>query len=668
MERFLKIRPGITRCTYSLADEISEQPMLVDPAMTQGTPVGEAPIPIKGVTFEPRPVYHSEPDGEPVIRVIKTVDGQRTFIENLHSVPVRDAWRAHVRFQLDADEHIYGFGQDEDGRWDKRDGTEYLYQHNMRIAMPMFVSSKGYGVLVDAACLMRFDGGDLAELTLECVQQVDLYVMQGSMDEIVAAYRELTGRAAPMPDWMLGYVQSKERYVDQAELLETARRYRELDIPLDVVVQDWKTWPGELWGEKRLDKERYPDVAAMKREMEAMHVHTLVSVWPNMNAGGEDHAEFAARGLLLHDYSTYDAFDPDARRLYWQQAERELWKGFDGWWCDNTEPFPTPDWCGETKLPEQERYALVGGEHEKYLDPAWANGFALKHAQGIYENQPEKPVVNLTRSGYASIQKYGVVLWAGDTSATWQELKREIAKGMSISLCGIPYWTVDAGAFFTGGTACWRKWKGDPDADPVWFWHGDYDGGVQDLGYQELYTRWLQFACFLPVFRSHGTDTPREVWNFTEPFRGAIEETIRLRYRLMPYIKDMARRVTEEHFTILRSLLFDFPEDERAPLVDDEFMFGQSLLVCPVTEPMLYGPGSRKLECGAKIRRCWLPRGADWYDFWTEERYVGGRYVDVPLTIERIPLFVRAGTCLPIQEELHYVQEDRPVHNLHFPK
>lgn len=669
MERFLKIRPGITRCTYTPTDAISEQPMLFNPAMTQGAPVSQAPIPIQNVTFKARSVYRSMPDGKPVIRVLKTVDGQRTYIENLHPVHVRDAWRAHIRLKLDADEHIYGFGQDEDGRWDKHNGIEYIYQHNMRIAMPMFVSSKGYGVLVDAACLMRFEGGETsAELTLECVQQADLYVIQGSMDEIVAGYRELTGRAAPMPDWMLGYVQSKERYADQAELVEVARRYRELNIPLDVVVQDWKTWPGELWGEKHLDKERYPDAAAMKQQMQALHVHTLVSVWPNMNAGGEDHLEFAQRGMLLNDYSTYNAFDPAARTLYWQQAERELWQGFDGWWCDNTEPFPTPDWCGETKLPEKTRYELVGGEHEKYLDPAWANAFALAHAQGIYENQPEEPVVNLTRSGYAGIQKYGVILWAGDTSATWQELKQEIAKGMSISLCGIPYWTVDAGAFFTGGTACWRKWSDNPNAAPVWFWHGDYDGGVNDLGYQELYTRWLQFACFLPVFRSHGTDTPREVWNFTEPFRSAIEKNIHLRYRLMPYIKDMARRVTQEHFTIMRSLLFDFPSDERAALIDDEFMFGNDLLVCPVTEPMYYGPESRKLEHGASVRRCWLPQGVDWYDFWTNERYTGGRFVDMSLTLEHIPLFVRAGTILLVQQDLHYTWENRPVQELRYPE
>ena len=301
----------------------------------------------------------------------------------------------------------------------------------------------------------------------------------------------------------------------------------------------------------------------------------------------------------------------------------------------------------------------MGSEHEKYLGPERANLFALYHARGIWENQPDKPVVNLTRSGWAGIQQYGAILWAGDTSATWAELKREIAKGLSVGLSGIPYWTVDAGAFFVGGTACWRQWSGNPAAAPVWFWAGDYDGGVEDLGYQELYTRWLQFACFLPIFRSHGTDTPREVWNFEEPFRSAIEDAIRLRYRLMPYILDMARRVREEHFTMMRSLFFDFPDDPEAPTLDDEFLFGTDLLVCPVLAPMCYGPKSRPLSDLPKTRRCYLPRGTAWRDFWTGEIYEGGQWLEVPLTLSHIPLFVRGSAKLPVAEGIQYASAAR---------
>lgn len=669
MEQFLRIAPNIVRCTYAPGGEIRNASRLVEQKYLGGEPCTDFCNPVKSVAFTKRDIYHFSTGGEePVIRVEKTVDGQRTYIENLKQVFDRSAWQAELKLDLLEEEHIFGFGQDEDGVWDLRGHIEYLYQHNMKIPMPMYVSTRGYGVLFDCSCLMIFDDRDgAAKLTLECVEQVDYYVITGTMDEIIVGYRELTGRASAMPDWVWGYWQSKEKYSNQEELVDVARRHREDGVPLDVVVQDWKTWVGDLWGDKYLDRDRYPDMKAASDALHEMNVHSIVSVWPNMNVGGRNHAEFAQHRMLLNDYSTYDAFDPEARKLYWKQAEEDLYSGgFDGWWCDSTEPFPGPDWCGEVKLPEERRFELVGKEHEKYLDPADANAFALAHAQGIYENQPQKPVVNLTRSGWAGIQKYGTILWAGDTSATWEELKREITKGLRISLCGIPYWTVDAGAFFTGGTECWRRWSGDANAAPVWFWKGDYNGGVADLGYQELYTRWLQFACFLPIFRSHGTDTPREYWNFAEPFRSVITDTIRLRYRLMPYIKEMARRVTEEHFTMLRSLMFDFPADENAWKIHDQFMFGSDLLVCPVLEPILFERNSRAVQKEHPVRSCYLPAGTQWVDFWDNTRYNGGQTIEVPVTLERIPVFVRSGAVVPMQEVTQYAGAPAAVNSVQF--
>lgn len=668
MEQFLRIDDNIVRCTYTMESQIDDSSLFINPDMMGGTPLDRCPIGIRDVAFSPRDIYRSVADGEPIVRVIQTVDGQRTFIENLKEEFDRRAWKAVVSIDFEPDEHIFGLGQDEDGVLDKRGHMEYLYQHNMKIPMPIFVSSKGYGVLFNCACLMVFDDtGEVCKITLECVEQVDFFVITGSMDEIVAGYRRLTGKASAMPDWVLGYWQSREKYTSQQELVEIAEKYRELGIPLDVVVQDWKTWVGDLWGDKHLDLERYPCLREATDRLHDLNVHGVVSVWPNMNSGGRDHAEFAKKGMLLNDYSTYDAFNPEARKVYWKQAEEELYAGgFDGWWCDSTEPFTSPDWCGEIKLPESQRYGLVGSEHEKYLDPSVANAYALVHAQGIYENQTGKPVVNLTRSGWAGVQKYGTILWAGDTSATWETLGMEVAKGLNMSMSGIPYWTVDAGAFFVGSVDCWRKWKEDPNAAPVWFWHGDYDGGVADKGYQELYTRWLQFACFLPIFRSHGTDTPREVWNFEEPFRSAITETIRLRYRLMPYIKEMFRKVHEEDYTIMRSLLFDFAEDEMSARIDDQFMFGSDLLVCPVMKPQFYTAGSTPLG-GDGQRKCYLPAGADWYDFHTGEYYRGGQYINVATTLDRIPVFVRAGAKIPVTEGIQYAAQEVDVSILEFP-
>lgn len=661
-----QIAPNILRYVWTELS-LRSAPLFAKELPLQALCPAQAPAMIRRVELLPRPVWKMQPQGEPRIRTVQTVDGQRTVIENLAPVFDRNAFRAVIHLAFDADEHIWGFGQDEDGILDKRGQVVYLYQNNLRIPMPVFVSSKGYGVFADCGCRMVFDdrSGD-PSLTLECVDQADLYVIRGSLDEIVAGLRTLTGKASPLPEWAFGYWQSRETYRTQQELVEVAAEYRRLGVPLDVVVQDWKTWSGQLWGEKQVDAGRYPDLSALKQQMHDMNVHTLVSVWPNMNSGGENHSEFAQRGMLLNDYSTYNALDPAARALYWQQAGRQLADGFDGWWCDSTEPFCAPDWSGEYRRSEEQRYRLVGEEHEKYLDPAFANAYALEHAKGLWEHAPERPVVNLTRAGWAGIQQYGAVLWAGDTSASWQELRREIVKGISISLCGIPYWTVDAGAFFTGSAACWRRWSGDANAAPVWFWHGEYDGGVQDLGYQELYTRWLQFACFLPVFRSHGTDTPREVWNFSQPFRSAIEDTIRLRYRLMPYIRQLARRVVQEDFTMIRSLAFDFPQDEQAVCTDDQFLFGRDLLVCPVLQPVLYDPCSTPVENPPPVRRCWLPKGCDWCDFYTGKQYAGGRWAEVPIRLDRIPLFVRRGACLPVQEGAQFAAEQRPEEHIFF--
>jgi alpha-D-xyloside xylohydrolase len=608
----------------------------------------------------------------PQVEIVKTVDGQRTQISNLRAVVERQAYEGMIGFSIPKPARIYGLGQDETGVFQKRGIKQFLYQHNMRTPMPVFLTDQGYGVFFDCASLMIFDDtGEYTRMLLDTVDQIDFYVLAGNMDEIVSGIRYLTGKAALLPKWAFGYIQSRERYKTQDELIGIAERYRALGVPLDCVVQDWKTWPGDLWGQKTVDKERYPDLAAMNHTLHEMRVHSMVSVWPNMAQGGADHAEFAQAGQLLGDYSTYDAFSTTARALYWKQLMRELVPGgFDSWWCDSTEPFTAPDWRGEKLLPEEERFRLVGGEHKKYLEPAAANLYALLHAQGIYENQrktqPEKRVLNLTRSGYPGIQQYGAALWAGDTSARWDVLKGDIAKGISLCMSGIPFWTIDIGAFFVGGTACWRKWCGDPGAKPVWFWNGDYDGGVDDPAYRELYVRWLQFGAFLPLFRSHGTDTPREIWNFGkagEPFYDAIEKFIRLRYSLMPYIYSMAMRVALEDYTMMRGLLFDFPFDAKALDVDDQFMFGDSLLVCPVTKPMYFD------KCGApdakKERVCYLPKGNRWYSFWTGASYEGGQTVAAEAKLDTIPVFVRSGSILLKQQPADSAGQDADVLEVH---
>jgi alpha-D-xyloside xylohydrolase len=602
-------------------------------------------------------VYRYRSAGGPV-RTLKTVDGERNFSGPLLPREDRSAWRARVFFDFAEDEGIHGLGQGEEGIYDYRGRTQYLYQHNMRTPVPFFLSTRGYGVLFDCGCLMTFNGGGEGPyFFFDTLDALDFYVIRGETpDRIIRGMRALTGRAPLLPKWAFGYIQSKEAYRSQEELVETAREYRRRHIPLDCVVQDWNTWEPGKWGDKRPDKSRYPGIAGANRELHALQVYSMISLWPNTRAGG-DHEEFEAAGLLLEDRSTYNAFDPEARRLYWQQVSRELFSGgFDSWWCDSTEPFSGPDWSGPVLREPWERYTLVGEEHKKYLDPALANCYGLEHARGIYENQRaetgEKRVFNLTRSGWAGSQRYGAALWSGDTSARWDVLAKQIREGLNLCMSGLPWWTLDIGGFFTVR----EKWQNrgcgmDKNPEPFWFWQGDFEEGVKDPGYRELYLRWLQFACFLPIFRSHGTDTPREIWRFGEEgevFYDAIEGFIRLRYCLMPYIYSLAAMVSLEDYTMFRSLLFDFGEDKKARTLGGEFMFGPAFLVCPVTEPFRFGPGGVPLNKKEEWP-CYLPGEALWHDFWTGELHRGGGEITVPVPPDRMPLFVRAGSIVPTE-------------------
>ncbi len=621
----------------------------------------------KELTSAPLMVYSTGGE-KPVIRRVQTVDGERNFVENLKPMEDHMAYKGKLYFDWQDGEAIHGLGQGEEGIYDYRGNVQYLYQHNMRIPIPFLLSDRKYGILADCGSLMTFnDDSRGSYLYLDMVEQLDYYFIMGeNVDEIISGYRQLTGRAVMLPKWAFGYVQSKEAYHTQEELIGIAGEYRRRHVGLDCVVQDWNTWENGAWGNKKVDKKRYPNLREMNDTLHKMNVHTMVSVWPNMNSGTENYDEMEERGFLLNDYATYDAFDEEARKLYWKQAEEELFSGgFDSWWCDSTEPFSGPDWNGAHLREPWERFQMVGGEHKKFLGADRANLYAAAHARGIYENQrkaePKKRVLNLTRSGYAGSQKYGTMLWSGDTCATWKNFRTQITEGLNMCLSGMPYWTLDIGAFFTVN----EKWENrgcgcHEDPSMKWFWRGDFEEGVDDLGYRELYVRWFQYGTFLPMFRSHGTDTPREIWNFGEPgsmFYDALEKSIRLRYRLMPYIYSMAGKVCLEDYTMLRSLLFDFPEDQTAAHMDSEFMFGDSLLICPVTEPMYYGPGSRKLETEKKWK-CYLPEGEIWIDFESGIRYMGGQWVEISAELDRIPVFVKAGSILPMERKMQYACEE----------
>lgn len=622
-----------------------------------------------GRELEEIPVYHYTSNGESLdVQRVKTVDGERNFIQNLVRQKVRTAYRGKLYFNWQENERIHGLGQGEEGIYNYRGTTQYLYQHNMRTPIPVVISDRGYGILFDCGSLMTFnDDSRGSYVYFDTVDQLSYYIIQGdNLDEIISGVRRLTGHAPMLPKWSFGYIQSKEAYHTQEELLCVVNEYRKREIPIDGIVQDWNTWEDGKWGNKILDKSRYPDFTSAIRDLHGKHVHIMVSVWPNMSSEGENHEEFLSKNLLLNDRSTYDAFNPEARQLYWSQLEQELFSaGVDAWWCDSTEPFSGPDWNGSYKREPWERYLLVGEEHKKYLDPGTANLYGAVHARGIYENQRKhcgnKRVLNLTRSGYAGSQAYGTVLWSGDICATWETLRRQIREGLNFCMSGHPYWTLDAGGFFVVKDN-WKK-RGcscQNDPEPKWFWQGGYELGTEDAAYRELYVRWLQFCVFLPMFRSHGTDTPREIWNFGEPgtmFYDALEQCIRLRYRLLPYTYSLAGKVMLRDYTMFRSLLFDFPDDETACEIGTQFMYGDALLVCPVTEPMYYEPENCRLEI-KKQWNCYLPSGFCWYDFQTGKKHEGGQWVTVNAAIDRIPVFVREGAIIPMEQGLQYAGED----------
>ena len=424
------------------------------------------------------------------------------------------------------------------------------------------------------------------------------------------------------------------------------KEYRQRQIPLDGIVLDWRSWPGDLWGQKSLDPERFPQPQAMIEELHRLQARLMVSIWPTMHNHGPNHREMLEQGFLLGDQVTYNAFDEQARALYWKQANEGLFSlGVDAWWCDCTEPFEA-DWTGETRPEPEERRRMNTEEAKKYLDPQYINAYSLQHSRGIYEGQRlttrSKRVVNLTRSAYAGQQRYGTITWSGDISAKWQTLKQQIAAGINFCVTGLPYWTADIGAFFVA--------KKD-----LWFWDGDFPEGCEDLGYREFYVRFFQYGTFLPLFRSHGTDTPREVWRFGEPgsrFYDTLVTFIRLRYRLLPYIYSLAGRVTQEDYTMLRALAFDFRQDPQVYNIADQYLFGPAFLVNPVTEPMYYLPGSQPLPPHSQTRQVYLPAGSDWYDFWTGRRFSGAQTVEADAPLEILPLFVRAGSIVPFGPDI----------------
>lgn len=600
-----------------------------------------------GKVLDPYDAYNTVLDDTSVTEKVATADGVKEVVLDAKKAFYKKLYHTKLEMEWSEGEAIYGLGQQEEGSLNLRGTRQYIHQANLKIAMPFFVSTNGYGMLFHTYSPLIFNDNEYGSYIYnEAASELDFYFICGnSLDDIIGGYRQITGKATMLPLWTFGYMQSQERYESQQEIIDTVSEYRSRKIPLDSIVLDWQSWESGKWGQKSFDASRFPDVPRMMQELHEMGAHMMISIWPNMHESGENYLEMKERGCLLPRSEIYDAFSDEARSLYWKQTNEGLFsKGIDAWWCDSSEPY-TPEWTNTVKPEPDKNYLSFHEMAKAYLDEEYTNAYALLHARSIYEGQrgetSEKRVVNLTRSGYIGQQRYGTILWSGDTTAKWKTLRDQIPAGLSMCASGMPYWTLDIGAFFV-------------KRGHTWFWDGDFEEGSNDLGYRELYTRWFQYGAFLPVFRAHGTDTRREIWQFGdkgEPFYDTLVKFVELRYRLLPYLYSLAAMVTLKDYTMMRLLAFDFQHDDNVYNIKDQFMLGGALMVCPVTSPMYFGPQSTPLQNVSKTRAVYLPEGTDWYDFWTNERYNGGQTITVNADIDTMPLFVKAGSILPLAGE-----------------
>jgi alpha-D-xyloside xylohydrolase len=547
------------------------------------------------------------------------VNGEKTY----HSERFVNMW--------DTQEAFYGLGQHQAGVWNYRGESVDLSQDNTNISIPFLLSSNGYGIFWNNGSRSRFNNRFVHAfyLSSEVSDSMDYYFFYGpDFDRLIADYRELTGAAPLFGKWAYGYWQCKNRYDSQQELLAIAQKYRDLRIPLDNIVQDWFWW--NTMGEPVFNK-NYPDPKGMIDALHKNNVHLMISVWPYFRPGSPVYDDMDKRGFFIDRtkvqsfhpprMALYDAFNPEARKYYWNLMNDALFKiGADAWWLDTTEPETE---SRETNLLVTNKVALGNGAR-------YANEFPLLTTTAVYEGQREvsdkKRVFILSRSAYAGAQRNAVATWSGDVDPNWETFRRQIPAGLNYSVSGLPYWTTDIGGFVSA----------NPD----------------DPAYRELYIRWFQFGTFCPIFRAHGTRTTNqnEIWSYGADAQKILVAHDKLRYRLMPYIYSLAWKTTSEGYTIMRPLVMDFREDTRAQTIGDQFLFGPAILVNPVTEP------------GATTRHLYLPN-AQWYDFWTGAAIQGGRTFDAPSPVDRMPLFVRAGSILPLGPDIEYAAEksDDPI-------
>lgn len=585
-------------------------------------------------------------------------------------------------YELDQDEAIYGLGILQNGKMSQRNQEVYMVQNNTWDFVTFFQSVKGYGLFWDNYSPTTFkDSPSETSFSSDVGDCIDYYFMYGGdADGVIAEMRDLTGQVPMFPLWTYGYWQSKERYKSQNETVGVVKKYRELGVPLDGIIQDWQYWGSNyLWNAMEFLNEDFPNPQAMIDEVHDLNAHIIISIWSSFGPATKQYRELDKIGALFNfttwpqsgltswppnmDYPSgvrvYDPFNPKARDIYWKHMNEGLFQlGIDGWWMDSTEPdhldFKPEDMDTQTAM----------GSFRKVR-----NAFPLVTVGGVYDNQraltSDKRVFILTRSAFAGQQRYGANVWSGDVFTSWENFRKQIPAGLNFSMCGIPHWNSDIGGFFAGEyNTSWND--GTASKNPL---------------FQELYVRWMQFGAFNPMMRSHGTDLSREIYRFGqkgEPIYDAIERTIRLRYSLLPYIYSTSWEVTNNQSSFMRALVMDFAKDKKVWDIKDQFMFGKSILVAPVVNAQYTpekivdakveegwiradGTGSEKDSqidfTQKKYSNVYLPAGSLWYDFWSNETLDGGQEISKETTIDIVPLYIRAGSILPIGPNVQYATE-----------
>ena len=613
--------------------------------------------------------------------------GSLTFLTTKGKVLLRekdcDVKEVRQTFLLDKGEAIYGLGTIQNGKMNRRGEHKRMEQSNLEDFQNVLQSIKGWGIYWENYSPTQFDD-DANGMTFdsEAGEGIDYYFMYGgSADGVIALMRQLSGDVPMFPLWTYGFWQSKERYKTAAETESIVDQYRALQVPLDGIIQDWQYWGSNyLWNAMDFLSEDFATGPQLIKNVHAKHAHFMISIWASFGPQTQQFRELNEKGLLLPfatwpqsglshiwpprmDYPSgvkvYDAFSPVARDIYWKYLKTLFDYGTDAWWMDSTDP--------DFFDPRESDYAhpVYGGTWRSQR-----NAFPLETVRGIYQSQRKdypnssKRVFIMTRSSYAGQQHYGSNMWSGDVNSSWDMLRKQVPAGLSFSLTGNPNFNTDIGGFF-----CNAYNTMGPASAP------------KNPQFQELYVRWMQYGLFCPVFRSHGADAPREIWQFGkkgEPVYDAIEKMIRLRYRLLPYLYSTAWQVTSNNDSYLRPLFSDFASDKRVWDMTDEFMFGRSILAAPILDPQYTeekiirtdamtgwdrnNADSQKEETivdwtATKTAVKYLPKGAEWYDFWTGQRYKGGQSINMVTSFDRVPMFVRAGSILPLGPEMQYVGE-----------